>query len=430
MELLKKIKEKDISVSIVGLGYTGLALAVEIANSGIYVNGIDINIDKVKTANSGKSYISDIKDSEIEKIIKNDKFSAYSDYSPINRSDVILVCVPTPLNQNLEPDLTSINQALNNLRNYKLNNKLIILESTTYPGTTKEVALPTLNNGYRAGEHYFLAYSPERIDPGNNEFGLNNTTRVVGGFTENCGKVASEFFNLFVKDVHTVSSPEAAEMTKLFENTFRCVNIALVNEMMLMCDRMGMDVWEVINAASTKEFGYMPFQPGPGLGGHCIPIDPFYLSWKAKEYGFYSDFIELAGKRNASMPYYVVSKIADALNENGKSIKNAKFLIIGVAYKKDINDTRESPAFKIIELLKKKGGEVIYYDPFIEKIRLNGYRFKNAKLSDELLSDSDCTVIVTDHSSLDYKQIVERSKLVVDTRNKLKKFDNKNIVRI
>lgn len=358
---------------MIGLGYAGLALAFEMVNKGLTVSGIDNDEDRVKKAALGKSYISDITDGEVKAAIDSKRFSAHSDYQSVNDADVILVCVPTPLNRNQEPDLSAVRQSLEEVSTYDLKDKLIILESTTYPGTTREIGLPIPGRGgLTAGVDFFLAYSPERIDPGNINFNVSNTTRIVGGVTPCCGETAAEFLKLFIEKVHLVSSPEIAEMTKLFENIFRCVNIALANEVMLMCDRMGIDVWEIMQAAKTKEFGFMPFDPGPGLGGHCIPIDPIYLSWKAKEFGFHSEFIELAGKRNASMPYYVFSKISETLNDRSLSIKGSKFLMLGVAYKKDINDVRESPALKIIDLLKKKGGEVIYFDPHVEKVRLNG----------------------------------------------------------
>ena len=429
-KLRQKIKRNKVKVSVIGLGYTGLPLCMNLADAGIEVCGIDKSAIKVKKANNSISYISDLTNERLEKAIESGYFNASTDYSPIEDSDVIVICVPTPLNKNMEPDLSAVKQCMKSIRQYKLKGKLVILESTTYPGTTREIALPALNNGYLAGRDYFLAYSPERIDPGNNDFGLKNTTRVVGGITKECGMLAKEFFELFVNKVKFVSSSDIAEMTKLFENTFRSVNIALVNEMALMCDRMGLDVWEIMEAAATKEYGFMPFKPGPGLGGHCIPIDPHYLSWKAKEFGFYSDFIELAGKRNASMPYYVFSKISDALNDQGQVLSKSKILILGVAYKKDINDLRESPALKVIELLKKKGATISYSDPHIENVRLNGYRFTNTALSDELISSHDCTVIITDHTGVDYKRLLKNSKLVVDTRNVYKGIENPKIVRI
>lgn len=426
----KKINDKSLQVAVVGLGYAGLELALEMVRSGLKVSGIDTDEYRVKSIAAGKSYISDIPDAAIKKAIDTEGFSAHSDYAPVENADVVLFCVPTPLNRSQEPDLSFVRQSLASASAVGVKGKLFILESTTYPGTTREVALPLLGNGFKVGKDFFLAYSPERIDPGNNHFRLPNTTRIVGGLTPECGQLASDFFKSFIEKVHTVSTPEAAETTKLFENIFRCVNIALVNEMMLMCDRMNIDIWEVMQAAKTKEFGFMPFDPGPGLGGHCIPIDPIYLAWKAKEFDFHSEFIELAAKRNAAMPYYVMSKVFDALNQQQLSIKGSTFLLLGVAYKRNVNDVRESPALKIIELLKKKGGEVVYFDPYVEQVIVNGYRLRNKKLTKELLRNSDCTVIVTDHDSFDYDMVVANAPLIVDTRNVLRHRSDANIVRI
>ena len=428
--LHKKIENKNLRVAVVGLGYAGLELALEMVRSGLKVSGIDTDEYRVKSIAAGKSYISDIPDAAIKEAIDTQGFSAHSDYAPVENADVVVFCVPTPLNRSQEPDLSFVRQSLASAAAAGTTGKLFILESTTYPGTTREIALPLLGDGLKVGKDFFLAYSPERIDPGNEHFRLPNTTRIVGGLTPECGQLASDFFKLFISNVHTVSSPEAAETTKLFENTFRCVNIALVNEMMLMCDRMKIDIWEVMQAAKTKEFGFMPFDPGPGLGGHCIPIDPIFLAWKAKEFDFHSEFIELAAKRNAAMPYYVMSKIFDALNEREVSIKGSTFLMLGVAYKRNVNDVRESPALKIIELLKNKGGNVVYFDPYVELVRVNGYRLKNEKFTKELLKNSDCTIIATDHNCFDYETIVANAPLIIDTRNVLRHRTDANIVRI
>jgi len=431
MFLKDKIAEKKAKIGIVGLGYVGLPLAVEMANAGFEVVGIDVDGEKVDMISRGENYIPDLNGDIIKKLVKSGHLKATNDFKVIGDLDVIIICVPTPLNKTREPDTSYIQGSINSISPHLKKEQLIILESTSYPGTTEEIILPVIKEcGFKVGEDVYLAFSPERVDPGNKKYSIKNTPKVVGGVTEKCTDVAASLYAQIAEEVVPVSSLKAAEMTKLLENIFRCVNIALVNEIMILCDRMGIDVWEVIKAASTKPFGFMPFYPGPGLGGHCIPIDPFYLSWKAKEYDFYTEFIELAGKVNQNMPYYVVSKIAEALNDAQKSIKGSKILILGVAYKKDIDDLRESPALKVIEILGQKGALISYHDPYINKIGVGDESFCSQPLSEDVLREKDCVVVITDHSNVDYELIVEKSGLVVDTRNALDKFKSENIVKI
>ncbi|MBI4744948.1 MAG: nucleotide sugar dehydrogenase, partial [Actinobacteria bacterium] len=348
------------------------------------------------------------------------KLKATTDFSTINELDIIFVCVPTPLTQTKEPDLSAIIKSSEAISKHMRKEQLIILESTTYPGTTEEIVLPILEkNGLKIDKDFYLAFSPERVDPGNKKYTIKDTPKVVGGINENSTKIASLFYQQIIEKVIPVSSTQVAEMTKLLENIFRCVNIALVNELMILCDRMDINIWEVIQASATKPFGFMSFYPGPGLGGHCIPIDPFYLSWKAREYDFHTEFIELAGKVNENMPYYVVSKISQALNKHRKSINGSEILILGVAYKKDISDVRESPALKIIELLDKEGADVVYHDQFVDRVEVDGKAYNSISLTEETLRKSDCIVIVTDHTTVDYKAIAEISSCVVDMRNVL-----------
>lgn len=431
MSLENKITEKKAKIGIVGLGYVGLPLAVEMAKVGFNVAGIDLDRGKVDMISRGENYIPDLNGDIIKKLVKSGHLKATNDFKVIGDLDVIIICVPTPLNKTREPDTSYIVGSINSVSPYLKKGQLLVLESTSYPGTTEEIILPVIEEcGFKVGEDIYLAFSPERVDPGNKKYSIKNTPKVVGGVTKDCTRIASLLYAQITEEVVSVSSPKTAEMTKLLENIFRCVNIALVNEIMILCDRMDIDVWEVVKAASTKPFGFMPFYPGPGLGGHCIPIDPFYLSWKAKEYDFYTEFIELAGKVNQNMPYYVVSKIAEALNDVQKSIKGSKILILGVAYKKDIDDLRESPALRVIEILRQKGAFISYHDPYIDKISVGDESFCSQPLSEDVLRENDCAVVITDHSNVDYELIVEKANLVVDTRNALDKFKSENIVKI
>ncbi len=415
------IDEKRARIGVIGMGYVGLPLALEFCRSGFRVLGFDTDHKKVEALNRGKSYINHIPSENIKSFCLAKLFAATSDFSKLSETDCITICVPTPLNQQKEPDLTYVAQTSEVIAQNLRKGQLIVLESTTYPGTTEDLVLPILNrNKLVVGRDFFVAYSPEREDPGNRRFPIEKIPKVVGGATSVCSDIAGKLYSKIFRSVVTVSSPRAAEMTKLLENIFRCVNIALVNEMKLISERMDVDIWEVIEAASTKPFGFMPFYPGPGLGGHCIPIDPFYLSWKAREYDFNTRFIELAGEVNTSIPYHVVQVIGEALNSKNKSINGSRILILGVAYKPDVDDMRESPAIKIIELLLKRKATVLYNDPHIPqfpRLRKYDFDFKSVDLTPKLLKSMDCVVIVTNHSSYDYNEIVRHSKMVVDTRN-------------
>ncbi len=431
MSLENKITEKKAKIGIVGLGYVGLPLAVEMANVGFDVIGIDLDCGKVDMISKGENYIPDLDGDVIKNLARSGHLKATNDFRIVSDLDVVIICVPTPLNRMREPDTSYVRGSINSISSHLKKGQLLILESTSYPGTTEEIIPPAVKKlDFEVGKDIFVAFSPERVDPGNKKYSIKNTPKVVGGVTKNCTRIASLLYAQIVDQVVSVSSPKTAEMTKLLENIFRCVNIALVNEIMILCDRMDIDVWEVVKAASTKPFGFMPFYPGPGLGGHCIPIDPFYLSWKAKEYNFYTEFIELAGKVNQSMPYYVVDKIMDALNSQGKPLNGSKVLILGVAYKNDINDTRESPALKIIELLGEKEAVVSYYDPYVSEVEVRKSLFYSQPLNEKMLKEKDCVVIITGHSVVDYGLVVKKANLVVDTRNVLNKFKGQNIVRI
>jgi UDP-N-acetyl-D-glucosamine dehydrogenase len=419
--LKQKILNKTAKLGIIGLGYVGLPLALEFVKSGFKVIGVDIDQQRVEMFNKGESYISDVDSEELKPFVDKDALWATADYSCLENLDTVSICVPTPLNKTRDPDLSFIVAAVTEIAKYLRNNQLVILESTTYPGTTRELILPMLEGtGLKVGTDFFLAFSPERIDPGNKTFTTRNIPKVVGGITLECTEIAKTLYEQVIETVIPVSSTDVAEMVKLLENTFRSVNIGLVNEIALMSDKLGIDVWEVIDAAATKPFGFMPFYPGPGLGGHCLPVDPFYLSWKARQNGFEARFIELAGQVNAYMPVYVVQKITDALNERSKSVKGSKILILGVAYKKDVNDTRESPALDIIEILRKKGASVLYSDPYVPQLIADDYNIVSQELREELLKNIDCVVIVTNHSEFDYQYIVSHAPLVVDTRNATK----------
>jgi len=428
-QLLKKINSHKASVGIIGLGYVGLPLAVELAKKNFSVTGFEIDVKKTNSIKNGRSYIGDIKSEEIEKLVRNKKLFATTDFIGLADMDVIIICVPTPLRKSKDPDVSYIISAAEKIKQTLRKGQLIILESTTYPGTTKEIVLPKLESaGLKAGFDFFLAFSPERIDPSNKKFTIANTVKVVGGLCEKSLLLASALYGSFTK-VYKVSSSEAAEMVKLLENTFRAVNIGLVNEVALMCHSLNLNVWEIIDAASTKPFGFMKFTPGPGIGGHCIPLDPHYLSWKLKTLNFYSRFIELAGDINSKMPKFAVIKLADALNKNEKSIKNSKILVLGVAYKKDVADLRESPALDVISGLIEKMAKISYFDPYIKNFSIGKKMFKSEKNLNNI-SKYDIVVILTDHSSIDYAEVVKKAKLVFDTRNATKSLKSDKIVRL
>lgn len=419
------IKTKRITTAIVGLGYVGIPTTLALAKAGIRVIGIDINEERVKRLNAGKSFISEIPDGEIKAALK--KFRATTDWKEIKRADVILIAVPTPLTKQKTPDTSAIESAGRNIARFLKKGALVVLESTTYPGTTEEVLKPLLERpNFKAGKNFYLAFAPERVDPGN-KTPLSDIPKVVGGIDKQSTELAALFYGQFIKNVHTVSSPKAAEMTKLLENIFRLVNISLVNELKMITEKMGIDFWEVIEAAKTKPYGFMPFYPGPGVGGHCIPLDPFYLSWKAREYNFFTRFIDLAGEINELMPHYAVTKIIWALNKREKPVAGSKILVLGAAYKKDIDDLRESPAISIIRDLLRKGGNVVYNDPYIPRLKVNGQTLRSKPLIKDLVKKADCVIILTDHSAYDYPWIVKNAKLIIDTRGIIKERSPKII---
>ncbi|MGC7871922.1 nucleotide sugar dehydrogenase [Desulfosporosinus sp. SYSU MS00001] len=422
--LKEKILKHEARIGVMGLGYVGLPLAVEKSKVGFSVIGFDINSVRVDRVNAADNYIGDVKDQDLKDMVGKGLLTATTDFSRLAECDVVIICVPTPLTITRDPDISYIASSSEKIAQYIRPGQLITLESTTYPGTTEEVILPLLEkSGLKVGKDFFLAFSPERVDPGNKRFSTKNTSKVVGGMTPICLEIAYALYMQTITNVVPVSSPAAAELTKVFENTYRAVNIAMVNELMMLCDRMGIDIWEVVEAAGTKPFGIQTFYPGPGVGGHCIPIDPFYLTWKAREYDFHTRFIELAGEINVEVSYYVVNKLVRALNSENKSLKDAKILVLGVAYKKDIDDVRESPALKIMELLRKQGANITYHDPYIPVIEPHGgstVHLESVPLTDEVLSDADGVLILTDHSVVDYARVAEKAKLVVDTRNATK----------
>ncbi len=432
--LKDKLIVRDAVIGVIGLGYVGLPLVIEFGRRNFSVIGFDIDPKKVDLLNSGVSYIKHISSEKIKALIEDKKFIATTDFSRINEVDVIIICVPTPLNEHREPDLQYIINTCETIREYLKKEQLVVLESTTFPGTTDDVVRPILEkSGLKAGEDFYLAFSPEREDPGNKQFTTSTIPKVVGGYDNKSLDIANTLYSQIIEKTVPVPSTKVAEMTKLLENIYRSVNIALVNELKMLCDRMGIDIWEVIEAASSKPFGYHPFYPGPGLGGHCIPIDPFYLTWKAREYDFQTRFIELAGDINTKVTEYVIFKLMEALNEHEKSIKNASILILGVAYKKDIDDIRESPALKLIDMLTKYGANLTYNDPYVPKLpkvskmRKYNINMESQDLTVELLAKSDAVIIVTDHSVYDYQWIVSNSRLVIDTRNATKNvLENRN----
>ncbi|MEE2885603.1 MAG: nucleotide sugar dehydrogenase [Chloroflexota bacterium] len=429
MELLDKIRDRQALISVIGLGYVGLPLAVMFSESGFYVQGIDIDQTKVDSINSGESYIGDVESSQLANVTQKSstgKLFATTDFDALRESDVVIICVHTPLSKTKDPDVSHILTAVNEISSRVTKDALIVLESTTYPGTTLELVLPILENqekfqNRKLGSNLFLAFSPERIDPGQSEWTISNTPKVIGGVTANCTEVASALYGAIVDKVVPVSSPTVAEMVKLLENTFRATNIALVNEVAIMCDRLGVDVWEIIEAAKTKPFGFMPFYPGPGLGGHCIPVDPQYLAWKMKTLNYNARFIQLAEEINLSMPEFWVSKIQGKLNDQGKPVKQSEILVLGVSYKKDVSDTRESPALDVIKHLLDKGASVSYFDSRVSEIWVEQTRLQSiddGELASRIES-ADCVVILTDHSDIDWNVVRDNAIAIVDTRNAL-----------
>lgn len=429
--LKDKIASRKAKIGVIGLGYVGLPLAIEFAKKGFEVHGIDVDKGKVEVINKKRSYILDVTNEDIRAVAEAGLFSAGSNYGIIRKLDVIIICVPTPLRKTKEPDISYIVNSVENIARYRRKGQLVILESTTYPGTTDEVMLPVLEGkGSKLDEDFFLAFSPERVDPANIKYKTRDIPKVVGGVTARSTELTKFLYGQIIKNVMAVSSSKAAEMVKLLENTFRSVNIGLVNEIALMCNKLGIDVWEVIEAAKTKPFGFMPFYPGPGLGGHCIPIDPLYLSWKARAAGFEARFIELADMVNSYMPEHVVRRVYEILNRHKKPLKDSKVLIVGVTYKKDVSDIRESPALEIIRLLKKEGALISYFDPYAHSVKVDDQTLMSLKWNPAMFKDKDCVLIITDHSSIDYEEILENSKAIFDTRNVYKNTASKKIARL
>ena len=427
-ELENRIHDRSAKTGVIGLGYVGLPLALEMAKAGFQVTGIDLDRKKVDSLAAGISYIPDIATETLFPFVDNERLRATQSLAAVEKLDAVSICVPTPLRKTKDPDLSYIIAAVEAVHNHLRPEQLIILESTTYPGTTREVVLPILQkSGLEVGKDFFLAYSPERVDPGNKSYTTQNIPKVIGGITDRCTELATLFYRQFIRTIVPVSSPEVAEMVKLLENTFRSVNIAMANEIALMCQKFPINVWEVIEAAKTKPFGFMAFYPGPGLGGHCIPVDPYYLTWKAKMNGFEPRLIELAGQINSQMPGFIVSRVADALNERQKSLKGSKILALGVTYKRDATDIRESPALEVLEGLREKGAFVYYADPFIPSLMLGDTLLESTNIHPDALQSMDCVVVLTDHSSFDYQMIVAHSPIIVDCRNVLKDFPRSNI---
>ena len=427
-----RILHKQVNITVVGQGYVGLPLAMETGRAGLRTFGYDTDVGKVEGLARGRSHIVDVSDEEVRRMVASGLYTPTSDADVIKGSQVIIICVPTPLRKSRDPDLSYIVSAVEMIKSRLRPPQLIILESTTYPGTTNEIVVGRLEEtGYRVGEDFFVCFSPERVDPGNKTYGVHNTPKVVGGVTPACTELGVALYRQVTEKVIPVSSARAAEMVKLLENTFRAVNIGLVNELALMAERMGIDIWEVIEAAATKPFGFMPFYPGPGIGGHCIPLDPVYLSWKAKEYGFYNKFIDLATDINANMPRHVVAKVSEALNLIGRALYGASILVLGVAYKRDVDDVRESPGVEVFHLLEAQGAHVEFFDPLVEYIRTtDGRSVRRVDLTDERLRSYDCVVLTTDHSVFDYASIARHAQLIVDTRNAFRGIDAPHIIRL
>jgi len=421
--LLRKLESRTARVSVIGLGYVGLSLAVELAKAGFEVRGVDLDLERVNLLNRGKSYLVDVAGEALAPLVASGRLAASTDCSAAGEADVLIICVPTPLRKTKEPDISFILSALENTLPHLRSGQLMVLESTTYPGTTEEVIQPRLEaSGLVIGRDFFLAFSPERVDPGNKRFTTANIPKVVGGVTPGCTKLAAALYRQVTSTVFEVSSPRVAETAKLLENTFRSVNIALANELAFACRRIGVDPWEVIEAAATKPFGFMPFYPGPGIGGHCIPVDPLYLSWKVRLSGYEAQFIALADQVNRAMPEHVVTLVGDSLNDRSQALKGSTVLVLGVTYKADVNDVRESPALEIIEMLARKGANVSYADPFIAEIAVNGVKLSAVEPTEDVIAGAGCVLVLTNHSAFDYPMIAERAALVVDTRNALRAF--------
>ena len=418
LPLAEKISRRSAKVGVIGLGYVGLPTMVAAASAGFDVTGIDIDAGRVDQINSGRSYVEDVPSDILAPLVKQGSVAATVDHGAVGAMDVVVICVPTPINRHREPELGPLQDAVHTLSKHMVGEQLIVLQSTTFPGTTEELVLPQLQRpDHRVGQEFYLAFSPERIDPGNQNFLIHNIPKVVGGVTPECGKMAAAFLSAFVEKVIPVNSPKVAEMPKLLENIFRSVNIALVNELSEVCRRMDINIWEVIHAAKTKPFGFMPFYPGIGVGGHCIPVDPFYLSWKAKEYDFYVNFIELATRTNDNRPYYATSRIVDILGERGLPLKGARLLLLGVSFKKDIGDARNSPALRVAELLAEKGAEISYSDQHVPEVTVGGRWMRSLELDEATLESQDAVVVLVDHSYYDLESVARHSRLVIDTRD-------------
>jgi UDP-N-acetyl-D-glucosamine dehydrogenase len=427
-----KIRDKSAQIAVAGMGYVGLPLAVAFAEAGFRVTGLDVQQKKVDAVNRGETYIEDITSEKLREVIAGGKLAASTDFSLLSEADCVSICVPTPIDEHNVPVTKYVSTVADSVAEYMRKEQLVILESTTYPGTTEEIVLPTLEiTGKKVGRDFFLAFSPERIDPGNKQFTFRTVPRVVGGVTPRCTELAASLYENIVPSVFRVSSPRVAEMEKLLENIFRIVNISMVNEMALLCDRMNIDIWEVIDAASTKPYGYMSFYPGPGLGGHCIPVDPFYLSWKAREYGFYTRFIELAGEINDMMPHFVVTKVDYALNKARKPLNGSRIMVLGAAYKPDIGDTRESPAIEVISILKHKGAEVTVYDPHVPELKIEGAVVPVLQQPDDnALKTADAVLILANHKVFDYQRIAQHADIIVDTRNAMKGIRTRKVYKL
>ncbi len=431
MPVLSKLRDHTAVVGVLGLGYVGLPLALGFASKGLRVIGVDVNPTRVGQLNAGESYILDVESSQVVAAVTSGHFRATSDYSVLAGADAIIICVPTPLRKSKDPDISFITDAVSRVKEIFHPGMLLVLESTTYPGTTDElIGQELLAMGWSPGHDYYLCFSPERVDPANPSFGLYNTPKIVGGATRTCLEAGVQLYSFVAERVVPVSSTRVAEMAKLLENTFRAVNIALVNEITLLCDRMGVDVWEVIDAAATKPFGFMPFYPGPGIGGHCIPLDPAYLSWKAKAFDFYHKFIDLASDINGNMPRYTVDRIADVLNTRRKCINGARVLVLGVSYKKDINDCRESPGLEVLQLLQRRGANMEYNDPFVPSVKIGKEIMYSVELTPDRLANYDIVVLTTDHSGYDYPWLAEHAPLIFDTRNGFRHVQRPHIVRL
>lgn len=432
MKLIEKIKNKQIKVAVIGLGYVGLPLSMALVKAGHYVQGIDCNQQWVDKLNKGHSNIKDVPDEKLQDSLNNRLFNASTDFGLISDVEAVIICVPTPLNEAKEPDLSYIIKAMESITPYLKKETLISLESTTYPGTTKELIEDYVakEKGWIVGKDFYVCYSPERVDPGNKVYSVENTPKVIGGSTEKCLQIGRVLYESFLPQVVGVKTTKVAEMTKVLENTFRCVNIALINEMTMMCERMGIDIWEVIKGASSKPFGFMPFYPGPGVGGHCIPLDPLYLSWEARKYNYFSRFIEVASDINSNMPYYVVNQLSKLLGMQDKVIKNSRILLVGMSYKEDIADLRESPSLEVYELLRKQRGMVEFYDSYIESFKYKEETIKRISLTEEGIKQYDVVVILSKHNNMDYKWLLKNAVLIYDTRNVYKDIENNKIIKL